>query len=139
MCYINGCECPTGTVIDVDKRECVAPSECEGMHSIISVHGKEIAIMLFCCLKKTPYNFKASGYFSYNLMCHFNCFKSNNIAKYTLLCNSITPSHIRQKYICIQTHYFPATWDITSPWRRCVTTKLHVHINCSFICQVDSL
>ena len=31
-CIINGCECPAGTVIDEDKGECVAPSECEGTH-----------------------------------------------------------------------------------------------------------
>ena len=31
VCVINGCECPTGTVIDVDKQECVVPSECPGM------------------------------------------------------------------------------------------------------------
>ena len=31
ICIGNGCECPDGTVIDVIKRECVAPSECEGM------------------------------------------------------------------------------------------------------------
>ena len=30
VCVINGCECPTGTVLDVDKQECVVPSECEG-------------------------------------------------------------------------------------------------------------
>jgi len=28
VCIINGCECPDGTVIDVDKGECVAPNEC---------------------------------------------------------------------------------------------------------------
>ena len=28
ICYINGCECPNGTVIDVEKKECVLPSEC---------------------------------------------------------------------------------------------------------------
>ena len=32
VCIINGCECPAGTVIDEDKGECVAPSECEGTH-----------------------------------------------------------------------------------------------------------
>ena len=30
VCNVNGCECPDGTVIDEDKNECVAPSECEG-------------------------------------------------------------------------------------------------------------
>ena len=28
VCIINGCECPTGTVIDEEKNECVAPNEC---------------------------------------------------------------------------------------------------------------
>ena len=28
VCIINGCECPTGTVIDEEKNECVALSEC---------------------------------------------------------------------------------------------------------------
>ena len=32
ICIINGCECPNGTVIDEDKNECVAPSECTGMY-----------------------------------------------------------------------------------------------------------
>jgi len=31
VCIINGCECPTGTVIDEDKGECVAPRECQSM------------------------------------------------------------------------------------------------------------
>ena len=34
ICIVNGCECPTGTVIDEAKNECVAPSECEGIHFI---------------------------------------------------------------------------------------------------------
>ena len=32
VCIFNGCECPNGTVIDEDKNECVAPSECTGMY-----------------------------------------------------------------------------------------------------------
>ena len=32
ICIVNGCECPDGTVIDEDKNECVAPSECIGMY-----------------------------------------------------------------------------------------------------------
>jgi len=31
ICIVNGCECPAGTVIDEDKQQCVAPSECEGI------------------------------------------------------------------------------------------------------------
>ena len=31
VCIINGCECPTGTVIDEEKNECVALSECKGI------------------------------------------------------------------------------------------------------------
>ena len=31
VCVINGCECPTGTVIDETKRECVPQSECKGI------------------------------------------------------------------------------------------------------------
>ena len=30
VCVVNGCECPTGTVIDIDKNKCVTPSECSG-------------------------------------------------------------------------------------------------------------
>jgi len=30
ICIINGCECPTGTVIDWEKQECVPPNRCEG-------------------------------------------------------------------------------------------------------------
>ena len=30
-CIINGCECPDGTVIDMDKNECVELGECPGM------------------------------------------------------------------------------------------------------------
>ena len=33
VCIVNGCECPAGTVIDWEKRECVY--ECEGIHKII--------------------------------------------------------------------------------------------------------
>ena len=32
VCIVNGCECPNGTVIDEDKNECVAPSECTGSY-----------------------------------------------------------------------------------------------------------
>lgn len=32
ICHINGCECPPETVIDVVKKECVAPHECTGMN-----------------------------------------------------------------------------------------------------------
>ena len=28
VCIDNGCECPTGTVIDSDSNRCVRPSEC---------------------------------------------------------------------------------------------------------------
>ena len=31
-CIFNGCECPNGTVIDEATNECVAPSECQGIH-----------------------------------------------------------------------------------------------------------
>ena len=39
-CIPNGCECPDGTVIDVDKNECVELGECPGMciSYIISNH-----------------------------------------------------------------------------------------------------
>ena len=30
---VNGCECPSGIVIDEAKNECVAPSECTGMYT----------------------------------------------------------------------------------------------------------
>ena len=30
ICIPNGCECPSGTVIDETSNECVAPNECEG-------------------------------------------------------------------------------------------------------------
>ena len=30
VCIINGCECPAGTVIDWDKRQCVYPRQCRG-------------------------------------------------------------------------------------------------------------
>ena len=32
VCVVHGCQCPNGTVIDEDKNECVAPSECTGMY-----------------------------------------------------------------------------------------------------------
>ena len=35
ICIENGCECPTGTIIDEAINECVAPSECTGIHNII--------------------------------------------------------------------------------------------------------
>ena len=28
VCVVNGCECPTGTVIDEQSNNCVAPSDC---------------------------------------------------------------------------------------------------------------
>ena len=35
ICVVNGCECPTGTIIDEDANKCITPSECpEGMISI---------------------------------------------------------------------------------------------------------
>jgi len=34
VCIINGCECPNGKVLDEAKKECVAPSECPGIHYI---------------------------------------------------------------------------------------------------------
>jgi len=37
ICIDNGCECPAGTVIDVDKRECVDPSDCKGTHKVIAI------------------------------------------------------------------------------------------------------
>ena len=30
-CVTDGCECPDGTVIDLDKNECVELGECPGM------------------------------------------------------------------------------------------------------------
>ena len=36
VCVINGCECPIGTVIDEEKKECVLPSKCiQGMHLLM--------------------------------------------------------------------------------------------------------
>ena len=32
ICIVNGCECPTGTVIDWDKNECVYPRQCKGKY-----------------------------------------------------------------------------------------------------------
>ena len=32
ICIVNGCECPDGTVIDLNRRECVLRSECEGTY-----------------------------------------------------------------------------------------------------------
>ena len=35
ICIINGCECPSGTVIDEEKKKCVRPSKCSpGMYYI---------------------------------------------------------------------------------------------------------
>ena len=31
ICVVNGCQCPTGTVIDWERNECVHPRQCEGM------------------------------------------------------------------------------------------------------------
>ena len=31
ICVPDGCECPNGTVIDVEENECVAPRECPGL------------------------------------------------------------------------------------------------------------
>ena len=36
ICINNGCECPEGTVIDQEKKECVAPYECEGTYMLLS-------------------------------------------------------------------------------------------------------
>ena len=47
VCVINGCECPTGTVIDVDKRECVAPSKCPGKLCHTSLFNTELLICTF--------------------------------------------------------------------------------------------
>ena len=38
ICIINGCECPDGTVIDEEKNECVAISECKGMYMLIIIN-----------------------------------------------------------------------------------------------------
>ena len=32
ICVVDGCECPSGTVIDEAINECVTPRECEGTH-----------------------------------------------------------------------------------------------------------
>ena len=37
ICIINGCECPTGTVVDEDENKCIAPSECKGLCKDVSV------------------------------------------------------------------------------------------------------
>ena len=37
VCIINGCECPNGTVIDENRNECVTPSECAGIQTILIV------------------------------------------------------------------------------------------------------
>ena len=33
VCAVNGCECPTGTVIDEAQNSCVDPNTCPGMYS----------------------------------------------------------------------------------------------------------
>ena len=33
VCVVNGCECPHGMVVDLTKRECVLPIECEGTNA----------------------------------------------------------------------------------------------------------
>ena len=35
VCNVNGCECPDGTVVDVDKKECVELGECPGMYQLV--------------------------------------------------------------------------------------------------------
>ena len=34
ICIIGGCVCPSGTVIHVERNECVYPNECEGTYMI---------------------------------------------------------------------------------------------------------
>lgn len=39
QCIPYGCECPDGTVIDEQKNECVAESECPGMSVLMISYG----------------------------------------------------------------------------------------------------
>ena len=48
ICVINGCECPNGTVIDVEKKECVALNECsQSMYNNSIVHIRMHILMAF--------------------------------------------------------------------------------------------
>ena len=37
ICINDGCECPAGTVIDWEKRECVRPNQCEGKRIVVMI------------------------------------------------------------------------------------------------------
>ena len=54
----QGCECPSGMVIDVERRRCVEPSQCRGQPPTITERTSENGPCLqqFTCPFNTPQN-----------------------------------------------------------------------------------